>query len=157
MSTWAAVSDVQARLTYQTISSSSKPTTTQVQSWLDEAEAHLRGALSAAGLPTSYTAGGDAAIMLKTWATDYAEGRCRLAWASSEGSDDNQDGVAVVEEFNRRIADIMDRPSRYGELLGAGSAPTNSRRIRAHVTNHPDGKTIAAGDFAPTFTTGEKL
>jgi hypothetical protein len=157
VSTWATLTQLRGRLSYATIDDSSSPSQTQAQEWIDEAEATLSAALIAVGLPATYTAGSNAAIVLRTWALDYAEGRHREAWASAQGDDANQDGARKIEAFNRRIEDILANPPRYGELLQAGSPNRETRQIRSHTTDHPDGKSVAAGDFAPIFAIDSEL
>lgn len=156
MSSYATVADVQARVPYRTIGASTQPSTSQVQAWLDEAEAVLNGALKASELPAPYT-DADAKKILGMAVADYAEGRLRLAYASAGGAEENQDGQKRVDAFRAAVESIVDEPSRWGAMLGGGTAPASARRIRGHVLDNQDGKTIAAGDFAPTFTRGEQF
>ncbi len=149
---YATLSDVQGRVPSRTLSATTKPDTSRVQAWLDEAERMLNQALLAAELPAPYTTAGATAI-LGVWVTDYAEGRVRIAFANAGGDGGNDDGERLIESFNDRLSDILTRPTFYGAWLAGGSSPAAANRVRAYVTDNTDGKSIAAGDFAPTFTT----
>ncbi len=155
MADWGTLANVQARLTYKTIDGSSNPTSTQVTTWLDEAEAFLKTALTAIGLTTTYS--GNPALVLGKWANDYVEGRVRMAWASADGDPSNTDGQDLVEKFNERIEDILNKPDRYADLLGVSSATASSSFLRAYVTHNSDNKSISNGDFVPTITRAEQF
>ncbi|MEK0431095.1 MAG: hypothetical protein RL139_899 [Gemmatimonadota bacterium] len=160
--TYATTSDVQARIPYRTISTTSKPTTAQVQDWLDSGQSMLDGALLAAELPAPYTSDHAKAI-LKMHLVSYVEGRVRQAYASAGGDGNNDDGRDLIEAFeggpNRPglIEKIAANPVLYGSMLAAGSSPDSARRLSGHVLDNADGLTISEGDFAPTFTVSEKL
>ena len=133
--TYAAVSDVQARLTYETIDGSSNPNTTQVTAWLEEGEAFVLGSLRAAGLDTSYDAGSTGFKILTSWIVDYAEARVRIAWASAAG-DGNPDGQDQLLQFKETLAELRRNPILYGEMLSAtGAVPDATQRVRTHVTD----------------------
>ena len=155
MPNWAAVADVQARLPYRTIGASTTPSTADVTAWLNEAEAIIRAELTAQSLPNTFTSSGDPEAVVKELAITYAEGRTRQAYAGAGGDGDNDDGVSQIRAFGEWRTDLRARPAIWGEILGAGSAAAGAVRFRSHVTNHPDGKSIAAGDFRPTITTTE--
>lgn len=152
--TYATIESVRKRAPYRAIDSTSRPSADDVQGWLDESQAELDATLQAAELPAPYTASAAMSI-LGRWITDYAEGRLRMAYAASGGDGSNDDGKDLVTRFEERLDDIGKRPGRYAAMLGAGAAPDTARRVRGHVLDNADGKTIEAGDFAPTFTTEE--
>lgn len=155
MATYATYADVQARMSYWTISASSDPSTTEIEAWLVEAESLVFGALQAGGNPGSYSSTA-AVASLCSWICDYAEGRARQSHANARGDGLNvDDGKDLLAKFDRLIDDILARPSLYGSRLAAGDAPATSRRLMSYVTNNADNKTVAAGDFAPVFTKGE--
>lgn len=155
MSAWSSTADVNARLTYaQALGAATKPTSTQVQAWLDSAEAQIRLALAAAGMPTTFTAGSDTIELLRDVATTYAIGLVKQAWASAEGDGGNDAGDRELERFDEFLRSMRDRKAYMSDLIEGGASDANIL-TRSHVTHHPDGKTIAAGDFRPKFTTGE--
>jgi hypothetical protein len=151
MAEYAALTDVQARLAGRTIDASSLPSSTQVEGWLDEAEAELNGTLISAGLPAPYDSA-HAKTILGRWVTDYAEGRTRRAYASAGGDSTAQDGKDLIETWDRRLHDIVTPPgpSRYEAVLSAASASSSASSLRAANTD-PD-----ADDYIDAeFETGE--
>lgn len=155
MSNWAAVSDVQARLTYETISASSNPTTTEVQAWLDEGEAFIVLELRAAGIATTYT-DTDTTNVLTSYAADYATGHTKRAWASAAGNSDNEDGQIELDRFEAFLERVRNNPIAFGEALSAsGSVADSIQHARSYTTDNPDSKTVANGDFAAVVTVDE--
>ena len=163
--TYATTSDVQARIPYRTIGASTKPSSTQVQDWLDTGQQLLDGALLAGELPAPY-ATAHAMGILKTWLVSYVEGRVRMAYAAAGGDGNNDDGKDLVQAFMGTsegaaqpglLEKIMTSPLVYGSMLAAGSAPDSARRLSSHVLDNADGLSVSAGSFTPTFTVSEKL
>lgn len=148
MGTYASSSDVSARLAGRTIDASSKPTSTQVEQWITEAEARLTGALRAANvsMPVTDT---DGIETLKSWACDYAEGHTRKAWVSADG-EGSVEANNLLEAFEKRLVDIKESPSWYEAMLQSGDGNA-SVRVRAYVLSNADSKTITDGDFDPEF------
>jgi hypothetical protein len=130
---YTASTDVTARVPGRTIGASTKPTTTQVETWLYEGEAYLKGALAAGGV-TAPTAGTDGGKLMTTWATDFAEAHTRMAWASTAG-DDNKDGASILERFDKLIADIFARPALYQSMLNSGGGSSSSSDMRGANTD----------------------
>lgn len=149
--TYAQVSDVQARNPYRVIDGSSKPTTTQVDTWILEAEALLHGALNAGQCVTPIT-GGDGIKLMRSWACDYAEGHVRQAYAAAGGDGNNDDGKDLLERFDARLQDILDNPARYSSMLNGGSAASGTSHFRSHITDDVDGRTRDDDGFQPAFT-----
>lgn len=134
MSSWAAVSDVQARLTYETIGASANPTTTQVQAWLDEAEGLIRIELRASGLPTTYS-DTDTVNVLTSWATDYAHALTLMSWASHGGPEVLEQGQMMMERFEANMERIRKNSIKVGEALSPTGTVTDSVQFaRSHVT-----------------------
>jgi len=154
VSTWSATGDVTARLPYRTIGSATEPSTTDVQVWLNEAEAFLTGTLQSAGLPTTYSEGSVGQLMLQAWASDYAEGRVRVAWASAGGDGNNDDGREEINRFFEILDRIRKNPVAFGAELATGDVADAVQQVRSHVTDTAD-KSISAGDFDPTITSTE--
>ena len=154
--TYAGTGDVLKRLPYRDIDANSKVSTTDIQTWLDEGEEELNARLQAAQLPAPYTAAAQKTI-LRRFLVDYVEGRVRAAYASAGGDGGNDDGQKLLDGWTEVLEDIVTNPTRGGEILGSGSAPSGSRRMRGYVLDNDDSKTIADGDFAPTFETGDDL
>ena len=141
---YTAASDVTARVPGRTIGASTKPTTTQVETWLYEGEAYLKGALAAGGI-TAPAAGTDGGKLMTTWATDFAEAHVRMAWASTAG-DENKDGASILERFDKLIADIMSRPAMYQAMLNSGSGSSASTDT-AGANTDPDADDFVDAEF----------
>jgi hypothetical protein len=130
---YTTAAGVQARVPGRTIGASTKPTTTEVETWLYEGEAYLKGALSAGGIDAP-TAGTDGGKLMTTWATDFAEARVRMSWASTAG-DENKDGQSILDRFDKIITDIYENPGRYQAMLNAGAANTDTVYVRGANTD----------------------
>lgn len=153
MGTYANSSDVAARVPYRKIDATSDPTDVQVEQWITAAEAKLTGVL-AAGQATTPVINANGIEIVKSWVTDYAEGRVRMAYAAT-GDGSNDDGKDLVEGFENLLTAIRADTAGFDAELSGGTSTDSSRTMRGHVLDNSDGKTIAAGDFAPTFTTEE--
>jgi hypothetical protein len=149
VATYATSANAVSRLAGRTVDGSSKPTLTEVGEWVDEGEALILGALSSGGAATAYTNANGLKI-LRSWICDYAEGRIRQAWVAAIGGGED-DGIALLERFYTRLDEIANNPSRYESMLAGGGSSESSSRVRSHVINNADGKTIANGDFDPVF------
>jgi hypothetical protein len=152
MGSYAALSDVRGRLPGRTISATSKPSQTDVDTWITEGEALLDGVLASIGLSVPVTSPARAVIILKAWTLLYAEGHTRMAFASAGGDGANADGKDLVEQFEAKINWILAHPNDALSQLASGDAPDSARRMRGYVLDNRDGKTVSNGDFAPTFT-----
>jgi hypothetical protein len=147
--TFAALSDVQARLSGRTISATSKPSSTQVETWIAEAEAMLLGSLGAAEIPQPEV-GSNGARILCVWECDFAEGHTRMAYASAGGDGSNDDGKDLVESFRQLTLNIRRYPSDYGAMLASGDAPEGTSKCRGSNTD-----TTADDYIAPEFARAE--
>ena len=147
---YATLDNLRARQPHRTIDANSKPTATEVQTWLDEGEAILNAELKAGELPAPYS-DAEAVKVLRVVVLNYSEGRLRQAYATSGGDYTNTDGLDQLEAFHKSIDDIRAHPVRWGSVLGAGSAPGSARRIRSYATDNAAGKTASGGDFDPVF------
>lgn len=152
MGTYVAdASEVQPRAGNRAITSTSKPSTSEVGDWIDEAEAELEGALAAAGIPTSYAAGARGFKILRAWIGSYVAGLVRVSWAASAGDGGNEDGRREITEWKDRLRDIAADPSRFSAMLSsAGSSASNTVGLASHVTDSSLG--LSASDYAPVFT-----
>jgi len=150
MGTYASVSDVQARLPSRTIGASTKPSTTQVGEFIDQGEALLTGALMGAdvAVPITDTTGIE---QMKSWATDFAEGLTREAYASAQGDDDVNAGADKIKAFRDLLDEIKNDGDRYYKMLWGGATSESTAKTRGYVLRNDDGKTVADDDFVPTF------
>jgi hypothetical protein len=146
----ATYSDVQPRVPTFAISESSEPSTTQVNAWIDEAEAKINNALKAGGITTP-VANGEGVEALKALTIDYAEARVRRA-AVPAGTAEAGEGVAMLEAFEAVLKDMRLDPQGWSAMLGGGSAAADTQRLRSHVTHDVDGRSRDDDAFAPTFT-----
>lgn len=142
---YAVFADIAARIPYRTIGASTKPSQSDVTTWLAEAEAMLNGALLGAGLPAPYS-DASAVLILKSWVCDYAEGYVRKAYAAAGGDGSNDDGKDLLEKFAQRLTDIAMQPAVYDRMLTPGSSASSTTQVRASNMD---------GALEPTFTRGE--
>lgn len=137
MPIWSSVDDVRARVTYAEITPTSQPSETQVEDWLDDAEAEVRAALRSVELRDTYdpTDDADALRILRRRVVDFAAGLTKLAWASADGDAENEDGQPLVDAFNAWLQEIAASPARIGAMLQpTGQAPQRARQARSHTT-----------------------
>jgi len=146
---YATIANLQARLPGRTIGTSSKPTQSQCEAWIDEAEAFLAGSLAASGCTSTVTAGKPGVKLMASWTLDYAEGHTRIAFASGEGEGRNQDGKDLVEKFDKLLSDIAREPNRFEIMLQGGGS--GGVMVRGYVRDNNDDKNISDGDFDPYF------
>ena len=141
--------EVADRLPYRSITTSTKPSTGDVDRWGAKASAILDGVLAAAqvAVPVIHTGG---VAIVSEWTTDYAEGRYRMALASAGGDGDNDDGKDLIEGFKLLMTEITASPSHFQAMLNGGASSDATRQLRGNVTDNADGKSVS--DFEPTFT-----
>lgn len=155
MGDYASSSDVVARIPYPTLDTNSTPSTTQISSWIDKAEARLNNALRAAQVAPVPVTDSDGVSELNDLVTSYAEGRTRAALAAAGGDGDNEDGQDLIDDFEELLKDIQKHPSWYEAKFNQGSASSSTRRLRGAALDNSDGDSISDGDFGPTFTREE--
>jgi hypothetical protein len=148
---YASTSDIAARLSGRTISTTSKPTTAQTSAWIDEAEAQIEGALASIGMTVPVASPARALVILRAWTLLYAEGHTRMAFASAGGDGTNDDGKDMLEQFYARLDFIRTNPTATESMLSDGSPGDSARRMRGYVTDNDDDKSIGNDDFLPTF------
>jgi hypothetical protein len=149
---YATITHLQARFQGFSFGASSKPTQTQAEQWLAEAEAMIDGALSAAGL-ISPCVNANGILILRAWTCDFAEGHVRNALASSANDPSNTAGQPLIDKFSERIGWILDKPQMAGNMFEGGSPPSSSTRFRSYPRDNDDDLSVDDGDFDPTFTT----
>jgi hypothetical protein len=153
MTTYATSGDVQARVPYRDITATSKPSSDDVSGWINEAEAMLTAALRSSGISVPITAA-EGLLLMRSWVLDYPIALVKMAYASAGGDGANEDGQAEMKRFEERIAAIESDPARHEAMLTGSSSSDSTRRIRGHVLDNADDKTIDNGDFAPEFEKG---
>lgn len=147
----ASAAEIQPRAGNRAITSTSKPSTTEVSDWIDEAEAEILGALAASSIPTSYASGTRGFRILRGWVGGYVAGLVRVSWAASAGDGGNQDGQRELDDWKARLRMIADDPSRVSAMLSeAGSPASNTSSLASHVTDSSLG--LSPSDYAPVFT-----
>lgn len=151
MGTYASVADVQARLSGRTIDATSKPSDSQVSGWIDETEAELEGYLAAAGFATPIVGTKPVAI-LRSKVVSKVSGRTERAYSSGTDLEENV-GEDLVTEYADFLTLVQTQPDRVARMLGVTAAGSSSEStIRTYPTDNVDSKTIAGGDFEPTFS-----
>lgn len=153
MATYATVEGVAPRAGNRPLTTTSKPSTTDVGGWLDEAEGELLGALAAAGISTTYTAGSQGANILRGWIENYVAGLLRVSYAAAAGAGSNPDGQELVRTWRDRLASIGRDPAHFSAMLGTGSAAATSIALSSHIQDSTLG--LSTGDYAPTFLSGK--
>jgi hypothetical protein len=154
MGAYAQVADVTRRIPYLPISSVSKPSSSDIEEWIDEAEAQLEGAALGVGItPASLTTRGKR--LFRTWATNYAEGMVRQSNASSGGDGDNDDGTEKLLGFRETLIRFSEDPGGMDAMLTDGSPVDDTRRVRSYVTDNSDGVTRSSSGIVPTIRKGE--
>lgn len=151
---YCTTSDVQSRNPYRTIGASTKPTTAEVQAWIDEAEAYVDGALATAGL-TSPCVNTSGIKVLRNKVATFVSGLVKIAYASAGGDDANDDGQKEVQQFNDFLIDLRSNSVEWGGILQSGTAGTSAQKLRSYTTNNTDSKTVANGDFDPEYERGD--
>lgn len=145
MGTYAASSDVAERLPYRTIDANSKPTTTAVGKWIDQAEAELTGVLDSAQITTPVTNANGINIIL-SWVAEYVTGLAEKAYARGGGDGDNDSGEDAIERWDALLIAIAENPSLTNKKLWGGATSTSTTKFRSHRT-----KNYSKDDLAPIF------
>lgn len=152
MGNYASATDVAARLPTRTISTTSTPTTAQVDAWIDQTEARLDGELKAAGFTTPVT--GTAPInVLKDVVASRVAARWLQGISAGTDTEDNALSENLLKEWDGFLEQVRSDPSRVAEMIGQSfGTGANKRRIRGYPTDNRDSKSIDNGDFDPVFT-----
>lgn len=140
MPTWSSVSDVARRLAYSEFTATSHPSTTDVDEWLDEAEAQVRQTLEMLGLSSTLDAGTDERLVARARVVDYACAEVLAAWSAQrpELYEQAQDRKARWDAF---IEELRNRPTALGaELDDDGVVP--EARARSNFVD-ADGAVVA--------------
>jgi len=143
----SVTSDVAPLIAGRTISASTKPTTTQVEEWLAQAEIAMVGALGGAGVSVPASTA-DGAHILRAWIAEFAVGNVKLTWLDS---DQIEEGRELVKRFWDRFDQIRENASFFDAMLNGGSSGEGSRMTRGYVLDNADDKSITDGDFDPIF------
>lgn len=156
MSTYAQVSDVQALLAGRTIGTTTAPTTTQVSTWIDQAEARANRELTASGLDTIPVTDATAIKLLTDPVASFVAARVLSAKRSQEDMPLDQARIAeLVKVWDDWVADVRANGPRWAEMLSQSFSDTPGKsQLRAYQTDRAaaDDKSIADGDFDPKFT-----
>lgn len=153
---YASVANIQSRNPYVAIGASSSPTSSEVQIWLDEAEAEINGILSGAGL-VSPNVNANGIKILRNKVTTYVAGLVSQALAAAGGDGGNTDGADAEVKWDAFLTDLMNNPIKWGGILQGGSAGDAAIKARSHVTHNQDGLSKSNGDFTPEYDKGDLL
>lgn len=152
MAVYASVDGVAPRAGNRPLTETSKPSTTDVGGWLDEAEGELLGSFAAAGIATTYTVGSQGANIIRGWIENYVAGILRVSYAAAAGAGSNADGQDLVKAWRDLLDRIGRDPAHFSAMLGTGSASSASVGLSSHIQDSTLGLTTA--DYAPTFLSG---
>lgn len=152
MGTYAAITDVEAMFPgLPAFSTSTQPTLAEVTAWITEAEAMLEGAMQASQL-TVPNVDERGIEILSSWACLYAGGQVRNALAAAANDPSNAAGQPMLDKFDEKLNWILDNSARAGSMLEGGSAPSESRGVRAPSNLDDNGDEIG-----PIFTRDETV
>lgn len=124
MSIYATLAGVSPRVGGRAITSSTVPSSTDVQAWLDQSEAQLSGLLQAFGITWSYAVNSVGALTIQGWVESYVGGVVRRSWAAMAGSANDHDGEVEIQAWEKLLYQIRSEPEVYGALLNGGSSTT---------------------------------
>lgn len=135
MPTWSSTADVAARLAYGTIGATSSPSSTEVDGFLDVAEAQVRQTLLTLGLNSTLAASSDELLVARAAVVDYAVAEVLAAWGVQRP--ELLDAARVRRErWDRYIESLRVRPTSLGgELTASGDTPDSAARFRASFTD----------------------
>lgn len=153
---YATVANIQARNPYVKITTYSEPTSSEVQIWIDDAEAMVNGALSAAQL-TSPCVNANGIKILRQKVTTYVSALVARAYSAAGGDVDVFDTGDIDERWEAFLIDVVAESTKWGSMLEGGSAGTAARKLRSHTTHNQDGLTVSNGDFDPEYEKGDPL
>jgi len=152
MGTYATNADIAKRIG-RSLTASTKPSTTDVDAWISEAEGEIEAELIAAELTVPVT-DSRGVLLLKSKVTSYATARWIEAIAAASNlAVDRTDAPDLMREFTDFRDVVRGNPSRAATMLGqAPGTVGGATAVRGYQTDNSDGASIAAGDFDPTFT-----
>lgn len=152
MPTYTTLAGLQPRLGHRglQITATSEPTISDVEAWLDEAEAEALGAIKAGGGPASFTLGGQGHRIIRGRIENYVAGLVRIAHAASGGAGNNDDGVKLVDDWKEWLKKL-ETDSRWmlAQLDDAGSEGSDATVLRSHATDTALG--LEDRDLIPSF------
>lgn len=152
MPTYGSVAGVQARLGARgaQVTATSRPSTTDVGLWLDEAEAELLGAIQQGGGPGQYAADSRGARTIRGWVENRIAGLLRIAHAAAGGEGSNDDGQWAERNWQELLVKLRANAGNIiAGLNEAGVEPTASIGPKGH-TNDPI-LDLAEEDYEPFF------
>ena len=134
----ATTGDVAARLTRETFSSTTSPSTTEVTGFIAEGAALVRQTLRASGIATDPTSDTDGERVCRSHVISYAAARVLDAFAL--GSDETQGSeraAAMLTAFDAAMSEWRSMPptmlASYLSPTGAASSPVS--RVRSYSTS----------------------
>lgn len=147
---------VQARLGSRgsQISATSRPSLANVDTWLDEAEAELLGAIQqggGGGALADYPANSRGNRTIRGWVERRVAGQVAQAHARSGGEGNNDDGQWDEEQWQNLLQKLRTNSGNIiAGLDASGSEPTDAIGPKSH-TNDPV-LALSEDDYEPIFT-----
>lgn len=145
MANYSGFAYIQALIPTPAITTTSQPTTAQVDAWVAEGEAFLETALQDVGVtvPIEDERG---ILVMRSWTNLYAEGKTRYARAGAGGDGQNENGLKLLDKFDALLERIRADPAWAASMVSGGTATDDAVRYRDHTKNLDD------EDFEPVFT-----
>lgn len=130
MATYATIGDLKPRIGGRELTSTSNPSTDDVEKWIDAAESMVVATLLAGNITAPTDVAGDGYKIIGEWVMLYAVGNYRSTMAAAGGDGDNEDGERELEDFKELLKDIRGDAPYYAALLTGGSSAAAQSRIR---------------------------
>ncbi len=160
MPTYATPTDVFARVrgligdTATAFSSSTVPTLTEVEDWMDEGVGALHACLRSVNITPIPQTDSFAVARLAELETRYTEGRVRRVIAGAAGDQGNTDGQDQLDSFFEECEKI--KANRV--LVQQAFEPGNSvKSAQNYVTNPQGPDALTTADWAPRFKRNQKF
>lgn len=145
---WGTRAGALARLPGFTVSGSTSPSVTDVDSWITEAEQILTTELQALGAATTYDSGSAAEARLRWLAETYAVGQFRRAFATAGSSGEVDAGAAESQVFWDEVRSWRTMPTWAGSTFGGGSPTSSTKLLASDATTQPANYVASSPSFA---------
>jgi len=134
---------------------SSTPTSTEIDTWLDEGYSLINAALSGAGYSIPVSASADAYELLTALENLYGAAYALRAYGMETHHDEQENTSEVyLKDFRTRLKDLvaMDLTGMGVTLRPASSSRTRIRRLRSLQTRRIDGYSVKYGPENTDYT-----
>ena len=159
MPTYATVGDVFSRVrgllgdSVTAFSSSTEPSETDVENWMDEAVGAIHSCLRSVNVTPLPMTDAFAIAKLGEMEIRYAEGRVRRLVAGYGGDQGNRDGQDLIDKF----FEDCEKLKAQRQLTQEGLDPSQTVQTASNYVTNPQGPdTLTEADWKPRFTRKQK-